>query len=166
MQARMYADISGAMRLFHALDAIASPEMRGLLQHAVGKAAHRVEESMRKSLWDMVYSTPERDYSRTGRLIQGAHAAKPGTSHEADDETALSRDMHINDPTDVVGVTGLEFASEIGDWVSYAWFVHEGKGLGQRPPKPFSAQANLDAPFFLAEEVNSAIAAVLIAMAR
>lgn len=166
MQATMRADITGAMALFHALDPLASPEMHGLVQHAVGKAAHRVEASMKKALWGMVYATPERDYERTGRLLNGIHAAAPGVSHQDDDSSALAGDMHIDDPVSVVSVTGLEFASEIGDWVSYAWFVHEGRGLGARVPKPFSSQPSLDAPFFLAEEVNSAIAAVILAMAR
>lgn len=150
------------MLLFHAMK---GPEMMRAVQLGVGKAAHRTEETMRQSLWAMVYSTPEGDYERTGRLINGVHAAQPGTSHNGDDDIALSMDMHNDDPMAVVRTIGLEFSSEVGNWVSYAWFVHEGMGLGTRGPKPFSAQANLNAGAFLAQEVNSAVAAAIMAMA-
>lgn len=162
MEPTIRADITGAMLLFNM---IKGPWMRAAVQEGVGKAAHRTEEVMRQSLWSMVYATPEGDYVRTGRLANGTHAAKPGVSHANDDSTALRTDMHNDDPMAIVKVTGLEFSSEIGNWVSYAYFVHEGLGRGNRGPKPFSSQANLVAPTFLSQEVNSAIAAILVAMA-
>lgn len=150
-------DISGVLAMFKGLGSLSTSD---LLRGSVGRAGRNTEATMRQQLFDLIYSTPESSgYMRTGRLFNGAHAAHPDADHSNDTDQALTGDLTARDDLSIVRVTNYVYETEIGDWVDYAWLVHEGRGQGTRPARPFSAQPQLEAELVLTSEVSSAIAA-------
>lgn len=156
---RMLVDISGPMMMFTAMQ---SPSVMDRIGLGVGEAALLTQADMKDQLNSMIYSKPEtRYYKRTFRLYRGAHAAMPGNDHSTDDSSAETSDMAASSASAIVAATNGVYMSEVGDWVSYAWFVHEGYGLGLRATRPFSAQPTMNAEGHMLLEVNQALADAL-----
>ena len=103
----------------------------------VGRAALLVQEDIRNHLENMVYSQPSpRGYNRTHTLMRSVHASRPDAEHGGDEARARGgQDLAASSPDDVVGVSGSVLMSEVGSWISYAMFVHEG--INQPQPRPF-----------------------------
>ncbi len=103
----------------------------------VGRAALLVQEDIRNHLQNMVYSQPSpHSYIRTNTLMRSVHASRPDAEHGGDEARARGgQDLAASSPDDVVGVSGSVLMSEVGSWISYAMFVHEG--INQPQPRPF-----------------------------
>jgi len=121
---------------------------------------------MRQELLNMIYSLPETGYHRTYTLFRSTHASNLGKSHAGDERSAFSgTDLGTSSPAEVVSERLGAYSSEIGTWISYAVYVHEGLGQGARTPKPFSVSVHAAAPRVLREEMTAA-AAKIAATAR
>lgn len=107
----------------------------------VGRAALLVQEDIRNHLENMVYSQPSpHSYTRTHTLMRSVHASRPDAEHGGDQARARGgQDLSATSPDDVVGVSGSILMSEVGSWISYANFVHQG--INQPQPRPFVAVA-------------------------
>ncbi len=128
-----------------------------MLEEAVGRAAIRVQKAMRDALERMVYAQPPSgSYVRTRTLMRSTHAAAPGIDHGADESRAAAGgDLAATDPTDVTARRGTQIVSEIGSWVGYAEYVHQG--VNQPSPRPFVSSVVSDAERALQEEVDRAV---------
>lgn len=127
------------------------------LMEAVGRAAIRVQDVIRNNLEAMVYSQPmsPSGYQRTRTLFRSAHAAKPSTEHSGDEAAAFAgANLAATDPMTVVERRGDQIVSEVGSWVSYSEFVHEGV---KQPSRPFVAAALPDAERIMEEEIEAAV---------
>ncbi len=128
------------------------------LERAVGRAAIRVQQAMRQQLDSMVYAQPPAasGYVRTRTLMRSTHAAKPDADHGADESRATGgSDLAATDPSDVTERRGNQIVSEIGSWIGYSEFVHEG--VNQPSPRPFVTATLPDAERAMQEEVERAV---------
>lgn len=128
------------------------------LMEAVGRAAIRVQQIVRNNLESMVYSQPPASsgYARTRTLLRSAHAARPSTDHSGDEGRARGgADLVATQPLDVVEMRGDTIASEIGSWISYSEYVHQG--VDQPSPRPYLRSAEDQAGDILEEEVDRAV---------
>ena len=107
----------------------------------VGRAALLVQEDIRHHLQNMVYSqSSPHSYIRTNTLMRSVHASRPDAEHGGDEARARGgQDLAASSPDDVVGVSGSVLMSEVGCWISYAMFVHEG--INHPQPRPFGGVA-------------------------
>lgn len=127
-------------------------------KRAVGRAALKTQDEMRRHLDRMVYQQPpaKSGYIRTYTLWRSTHAASPTVDHGGDEEKARGGlDLYATDPNDVVGVRNGSIMSEVGSWISYSEFVHAG--VNQPSPRPFVASSVQAAQRALDEEVKLAI---------
>jgi HK97 gp10 family phage protein len=129
------------------------------VKRAVGRAALSLQAQVRASLQSMIYATPERGYRRTGTLMRSSHAAPPDIDHSGDEQAAFGgADLAATDPMKVVGGDLAQggFSSEIGSWIHYAHFVHDGTiHMAARPflgPAAAMARAQLEAELAVATE--------------
>ncbi len=128
------------------------------LEEAVGRAAIRTQKVMRDQLERMVYSQPPAasGYVRTRALMRSVHAVVPGANHGGDGSRAAGGgDLAATSPNDVIARRGTQIISEVGSWISYAEFVHEG--VNQPSSRPFVTASVSDAEQALQEEVERAI---------
>ncbi len=142
------------------LASFAAPPSAKVLMEAVGCAAIRVQERMRQQLESMIYSQPTSTsgYERTRTLFRSTHAARPSNDHSGDEDRARGgTDLAASKPMDVVERRGDTIASEIGSWAGYAQKVAEGRGRGERTPRPFVDSVEQDANRILDEEVTRAL---------
>ena len=153
-------DASGPIRL---CEELASGARLEPIKLAVGRAALRVQADVRASLQAMVYDLPEGRYKRTGTLMRTSHAAKPGIDHSGDEAAGLAgKDFLATDPLKVVGGALPEgFASEIGNWIHYAVFVHEG--TVRMASRPFLAGPAAVARAYFEEELARAVRDITVA---
>ena len=131
------------------------------LEEGVGRGAIRVQQAMRQRQEAMIYSQPPAasGYVRTRTLMRSTHAAAPGTDHGGDESRASGGgDLVATDPTNITERRGNQIASEIGSWIPYAEYVHEG--VRQPSPRPFVTATVLDAERALQEEVERAVQAM------
>lgn len=129
-----------------------------IVGHGVGRAAIRVQDIIRGHVQNMVYSQPSTGggYQRTYTLMRSVHAAPPDADHASDEARAYGGfDLAATSPDAVVAASGGTLVSEIGSWISYAAFVHNG--VNQPQPRPFIQVAVPAAEAVLGEEVMSAI---------
>lgn len=134
-------------------DRAADPLMEG-----VGRAAIRVQAAMRENLEAMVYQKPisPGGYQRTRTLFRSTHAARPSNDHSGDEGRAFAgEDLAASEPLDVVERRGDQIMSEIGSWISYAEYVHNG--VNQPSPRPFVSAAADAAEQIMEEEVAAAV---------
>lgn len=138
---------------FERLGASAGP----IVGHGVGRAAIRVQDIIRGHVQNMVYSQPGvSGYQRTHTLMRSVHAAPPDANHASDEARAYGGfDLAATSPDMVVAASGGTLVSEIGSWVSYAAYVHDG--INQPQPRPFIQAAVPAAEAVLGEEIMSAI---------
>lgn len=124
----------------------------------VGRAAIRTQGTIRNHLESLVYAQPPAasGYIRTGTLRRSVHAAAPSANHGADEGRAHGgADLGGGSPETVTELEGGAVVSEVGSWVSYAAFVHEG--INQPQPRPFVEAALAEALAALDEEVMAAV---------
>ena len=128
----------------------------------VGRAALLVQEDIRNHLQNMVYSQPSpHGYIRTNTLMRSVHASRPDAEHGGDETRARGgQDLAASSPDDVVGVSGSVLMSEVGSWISYAMFVHEG--INQPQPRPFVGVAVPAAETTLEVEIMKVILEELV----
>ncbi len=129
-----------------------------IVGQGVGRAAIRVQDAIRGHVQNMVYSQPSAagGYVRTHTLMRSVHAAPPDADHAADEGRAYGGfDLAATSPDMVVQASGSTLVSEVGSWISYAAFVHNGTGHSQ--PRPFVQVAVPHAEAVLGEEIMSAI---------
>ena len=135
-----------------------------LLEEAVGRAAIRTQQEMRNHLERLVYAQPSSasGYVRTYTLMRSTHAASPEDDHSADESrSANGSDLRASSASDVVNRRGDTIMSEVGSWISYAWYVHEGaSGHG---PRPFVTMARPEAERALQQEVEQAVVRMMAA---
>ncbi len=106
----------------------------------VGRAALRVQEDIRNHVENMVYSQPSSSsgYLRTHTLMRSVRAAHPDADHTSDEARASGgQNLAATSPDGIVGASGGVLSSEVGSWISYAAFVHQG--INQPQPRPFVA---------------------------
>lgn len=154
-------DASGPVELCRRL---ASPSGLMPIKLAVGRAALLVQGDVRASLQAMIYDTPERGYTRTWTLMRSSHAALPDRDHSGDEQAAFGgADLAATDPSKVVsGDIGQGgYASEIGSWIRYARFVHDG--TVQMAARPFLGPAAAMAAAHLESELSKAVAQIIMA---
>ncbi len=126
----------------------------------VGRAAIRTQEAMRVHLESMVYaqSPAASGYIRTYTLMRSVHAAKPSADHSADEGRASGgADLSAMTPEEVVEKSGNTLVSEVGSWIGYAGYVHEG--IHQPQPRPFAEASVAEAEIALDEEIITVILA-------
>lgn len=129
-----------------------------IVGQGVGRAAIRVQDIIRGHVQNMVYSQPsaESGYVRTHTLMRSVHAAPPNADHAGDEARAYGGfDLAATSPDMVVEASGGTLVSEVGSWISYAAFVHDGTVNSQ--PRPFVQAAVPAAVAVLGEEVMLAI---------
>ena len=103
----------------------------------VGRAALRVQEDIQNHVENMVYSQPStRGYTRTHTLARSVHASHPNADHGGDESRAHGgQNLAATSPDGIVEASGGVLVSEVGSWISYAAFVHQG--INQPQPRPF-----------------------------
>ena len=132
----------------------ASIRQRQSVVTAAGRAGIRVQEIIRGNLDREVYSSPPSasGYIRTHRLMNSVHASPPDASHDDDHDRALNNDLAARAPSRAAGWDGDNIVSEVGSWVDYADFVHEG--VNQPTPTLFVEDAVDEAEDALADEME------------
>lgn len=131
-----------------------------VVEKGVGRAAIRTQEAMRSNLESLVYaqSSAASGYIRTRTLMRSVHAAPPSADHSADEGRASSgSDLAASSPEAVVENEGGFLVSEVGSWISYAGYVHDG--INQPQPRPFVEAAVAEAMIALDVEIMTAIVA-------
>ncbi len=129
-----------------------------IVGRGVGRAAIRTQETIRDNLMNMVYSQPSQagGYERTYTLMRSVHAAKPSADHGGDEMRAQGgQELAATSPEAVVEASGGVLESEVGSWVSYAGYVHNG--VNQPQPRPFVGNAVPAAEAALETEIMTAI---------
>ena len=129
-----------------------------IVGQGVGRAAIRTQDIIRGHVQNMVYSQPsaESGYQRTHTLMRSVHAASPDADHANDEARAYGGfDLAATSPDMDVEASGGVLVSEVGSWISYAAFVHDGTGNSQ--PRPFVQVAVPAAEAVLGEEIMLAI---------
>ncbi len=124
----------------------------------VGRAAIRVQEDIRNHVENMVYSQPTSmsGYLRTYTLMRSVRAAHPDADHTSDEARAYGgQNLAATSPDSIVEASGGVLVSEVGSWISYASFVHEG--INQPQPRPFVAVSVPAAEATLESEIMTVI---------
>lgn len=130
-----------------------------IVGQGVGRAALRVQDIIRGHVQNMVYSQPSAvgGYQRTYTLLRSIHAAPPDADHASDEARAYGGfDLAATSPDAVVAQSGGTLVSEIGSWVSYAVFVHNGT-IDHPQPRPFVQVAVPAAEVALETEIMTVI---------
>ncbi len=125
-----------------------------IVGRGLGRAAIRTQDTIRGHLQNMVYAQPPQagGYARTYTLMRSVHAALPDADHSADEGRAHGgMDLAATVPESVVEASGGTLSSDIGSWVSYAAFVHDG--VNQPQARPFVAIAVPEAEAMLEQEI-------------
>ncbi len=131
------------------------------LTTAVGSAGIRVQRMMRENLESMIYaqSPAPGGYIRTRTLYRSVHASPPDTQHGGDESRASSGgDLAAQSASQAAGAKGDQLISEVGSWISYSEFVHNG--VNQPQARPFMKAAEPAAATILREEIAHAVRAL------
>lgn len=146
------------------MQSFTSPSRLAHLERGVGRAAIRAQQLMRENLESMIYSQPPAasGYIRTRTLFRSTHAAAPNVEHNNDQDRAFAgEDLAATRPEDVVLRQGTEIMSDVGSWIRYASYVHEG--ANQPSPRPFVEAARDGAEQAMTEEVEAAVQEMMVA---
>lgn len=161
---RMYAKWLNRAEWLNYMRSFMSPRRLTYLERGVGRAAIRTQQTMREHLEHMIYQQPPAasGYIRTRTLFRSTHAAPPGAEHSSDQSRAFAgEDLLATVPEDAVLRRGTEIASEVGSWIRYAPYVHEG--VNQPSPRPFVSASRDAAEQALREEVEQAVIEMIAA---
>jgi len=127
-------DVDVAMKALAVLAKVGGRTINRLAE-AVGMAAFKAERQAKIAATDLIYSQPERGYSRTGTLRRGIMAASPDYDHSGDEGAARSADLGGGLGMEVTKITATAIESAVGSWISYARFVNDGTRYME--PRPF-----------------------------
>jgi len=151
------ADWQGDKAFVDALRSAAGRLGQTVTQVVVGTAAIRIQEVVRRNLEAMIYSQPPASsgYQRTRTLFRSAHASPPDMDHSGDEERAHGgEDLAAVSASQAAGkASNGKIGSEIGSWISYADFVHDG--VRQPEPRPFVDAAEDEANAIIEEEMTN-----------
>ncbi len=139
MAAIAYAEWHGLKEALGFLDRLGA-NAEHTVARGMGRAAIRVQDAIRSHLQNMIYSQPSQagGYERTYTLMRSLHAARPSANHGGDEMRAQSgQDLAATSPDGLVEASGNVLATEVGSWISYAGYVHDG--VNQPQPRPFIA---------------------------
>jgi len=127
-----------------------------VIQAVVGTTAVRIQEIMRRNLEAMIYSQPPAasGYVRTRTLFRSTHASPPDMDHSGDEARAHSGEDLATSAAQATGkASNGKIGSDIGSWISYADFVHDG--VRQPEPRPFVDAAEDEANDIIEEEMTN-----------
>ncbi len=134
-----------------------------VIKEAMGRGAMMLQWELRRQIEDLVYSIPESpSYKRTFTLFRSAHVSPGGTNHDNDHDRAFARqDLQARHWRDAASFSGYIAQFDIGAYADWAEFVHEGKGRGNRPRKPFLEKTLDQADALLIKEIERRVASYI-----